>query len=347
MALTHLVGSVNLDDAEEVFRTVSEVLGDQILRMSDGETNAKNWIGVQMPRLGSNPALHPAPPIPNTYRPIPAWQLRDGVKASDVELDLGYAAAAVASYATLTRLKQGGIVPAGVRFQVSLPSPIAITAALIAARDQRALAPVVERALIEEAKRIAVTVPAEELAIQWDVAVEFAVLEGAMDFALSRSEMFDLLVRLGDAVPAEIEVGYHLCYGDAEREPGAGGEHFMQPRDTALMVAVANAIGRVRRTIEFLHLPVPIDRDDDAYYEPLRQLELHPETTLFLGLVHYQDGVAGTQRRIETAAKFVRGFGVATECGMGRRPSDRIRELLEIHRDVVVPGSRAQAASAT
>lgn len=56
-------------------------------------------------------------------------------------------------------------------------------------------------------------------------------------------------------------------------------------------------------------------------------------TRLFLGLVHHTDGVQGTLQRLETAQKYVSGFGIATECGFGRRPPETIPELMRIHRE--------------
>jgi hypothetical protein len=40
-------------------------------------------------------------------------------------------------------------------------------------------------------------------------------------------------------------------------------------------------------------MPVPRDRSDDAYFASLDQLKLAPESRLYLGLVHYTDGVEG------------------------------------------------------
>jgi hypothetical protein len=37
-------------------------------------------------------------------------------------------------------------------------------------------------------------------------------------------------------------------------------------------------------------MPVPKGRTDDAYFAPLDNLRLHPETKLYLGLVHRCDG---------------------------------------------------------
>ena len=49
------------------------------------------------------------------------------------------------------------------------------------------------------------------------------------------------------------------------------------------------------------------------------------------------DGVAGTQSRIAAARSIVTDFGVATECGLGRRPAETISPLLEIHANVSDP----------
>jgi hypothetical protein len=78
-------------------------------------------------------------------------------------------------------------------------------------------------------------------------------------------------------------------------------------------------------------MPVPRDRADDAYFEPLRRLALRPETELSLGLVHYTDGVEGTEKRLATAKKYAGNFSIATECGFGRRNPRTIPELLHIH----------------
>ena len=81
-------------------------------------------------------------------------------------------------------------------------------------------------------------------------------------------------------------------------------------------------------------MPVPRDRSDDTYFEPLKRLELRPETELCLGLVHYTDGVDGTRKRLATAKKFVSDFSIATECGFGRRDPRTIPDLLRIHAEV-------------
>ena len=59
----HLVGSVPLGSAEEVFRRVAEVLGDRLRRIPDGETGPRSdWIGWQYPVFSSQPQFQPGPP---------------------------------------------------------------------------------------------------------------------------------------------------------------------------------------------------------------------------------------------------------------------------------------------
>lgn len=78
-------------------------------------------------------------------------------------------------------------------------------------------------------------------------------------------------------------------------------------------------------------MPVPRSRDDAAYFQPLAALELPEQTDLYLGLIHASDGEAGARRRMATASRMIKRYGVATECGLGRRSAETIAPLLELH----------------
>ena len=100
-------------------------------------------------------------------------------------------------------------------------------------------------------------IPPDELAIQWDTAVEFAILEGLLPSFLSNPEadIIERLVRLGSRVPDRVETGYHLCYGDVEHQ------HFVEPTDTTKLVNIANGVcAGVTRTVNWMHMPVPRGR---------------------------------------------------------------------------------------
>jgi hypothetical protein len=243
--------------------------------------------------------------------------------------DLGYATAARHSYKSFADLKKSGRIASGTRFQVSLPTPMAIAVAYFDPASQKLAEPALEARMLEEVREILGFIPHDQLAIQWDVAVEVQVLEGLAfaHFENLPQGVTDRLVRLGEAVPTDVELGYHLCYGDY------GHRHFKEPEDTALLVEMANALFEaIQRRVTWLHLPVPRNRDDDNYYAPLRHLNLPRGTELYLGLVHFSDGIEGARRRMTVASRYCKNFGISTECGLGRRPPETIQTLLEIHR---------------
>lgn len=330
----HLVGSVNLPDAESVLRAVGARLGDRMRRFPDGEVGERYyWIQFQTRRFDRMAGLSRLPIDPILLRgEFDGRPFRlDGAAETLDFPDLGYAAAALDSYAVFARLREEGVFPTAARFQVSLPTPAAVTGAFIVPEDRAAFEPAYERALFGELERILAGIPHTDLAIQWDTAVEFGLLEGRIQpwFDDVLAGVVERAARQADAVPAEVEVGYHLCYGDVEEQ------HFVQPADAGHLAAVtAGILASARRPITFVHLPVPIERDDAAYFAPLAALDLPEETELYLGLLHHEDGAAGARRRINAALTAQPRFGVATECGFGRGPSERTTALLDLHAEI-------------
>jgi hypothetical protein len=122
---------------------------------------------------------------------------------------LADAQAAIASYRVFATLKRDGIVPGHCRFQVSLPTPIAPISAFVARDDQSAVEPIYEARMLEEVALIVKAIPADQLAIQWDTNVEFAMLEGVMPawFDDVRAGIIERLLRLSRHVPAVVELG--------------------------------------------------------------------------------------------------------------------------------------------
>jgi methionine synthase II (cobalamin-independent) len=196
--------------------------------------------------------------------------------------------------------------------------------------------PIYNEAVKREIDKIAASLPHDEIAIQFDVAsAVFARLERnqASSYGGTKEETQEtfsrILIDLGNRVPADIDLLFHLCYGDSNHK------HVVEPTDMADMVEFANRVSRqIARSVQLIHMPVPRNRADDAYFEPLRKLKLRPETELCLGLVHYTDGVEGTKQRLAAARKYVPTFSVGTECGFGRRDPKTIPELLRIHAQV-------------
>jgi hypothetical protein len=333
----HFVGSIPLPDAETVFRTLSEATGKHLIRLPDGETGIrKTWIRFLQDVLAHNPAIEVAADVPpfrfvqwdgKVLREIPRLRVKPGMTPKAQDFKTGYADMAIESFALFDRMQKAGTIPAGVKFQVCLPTPIAPTYNNMVPADRQKLLPALTQHFADEIDKIAKALPNDRIAIQWDVCQEVLAWEnyydpGPVDF---RTECLDVLQKVGDMVPGGIDLGYHLCYGSP------ADEHMVQPKDAALMVDMVNAIAeRVQRPIQFFHLPVPKPRTDDAYFAPLKDLKLEQGTELYLGLVHHNDA-QGDETRLAAARRYARVDGVATECGMARGDPARLPALLAAH----------------
>jgi ubiquinone/menaquinone biosynthesis C-methylase UbiE len=331
----HLVGSVPLASAETVFQTVATAIGDRLRRIPDGETGPRSdWIVWQLPVFTSQTRLDIVPPGSDSWRPLPRVRLEDGARSEHVRFEaLGYADAALASYRTFARLKRDGRVPGACRFQVCLPTPLAPISAFVVPEHQALLEPPYEARLLEELRVILAEVPHDQLAVQWDTNFEFGMLQGVFPvwFDDVKGGILERLLRLSRQVPVDVELGYHFCYGEIQHR-------HVEPTDAGKLVEVANALtASLSRPLNWIHLPVPRARTDDAYYAPLADLRLRPETELYLGLLHRTDGLDGCAQRMRAARRVVSDFGVATACGWGRRAPSTIPELLELHRALSAP----------
>lgn len=343
-----LVGSVPGETAAEVLRTCGEGIGTFVTSLPDGETGYRRmWIHFLAATI-----YHGHPALETIQRPKPVggkerwhveeygeegWLFKVKETVNAVQFDhLGYADEAKKSYQDFCALRAEGVIPAGVRFQVALPlTESANRLWLTNAHDYELMQAAYEEAMGREIAQIVTVIPADELVIQWDICVEVLAIALQDRFGAPWQPPGDpferylqALTGLASHVPDQTLMGCHLCYGDL------GHKHLVEPPDLSLVVRMANAAHQaVTRPIDYYHMPVPRNRDDAAYFAPLKDLEIG-DAKLYLGLIHHTDGVEGSLRRVRTARQYLSSFGVATECGFGRRPKETIPELLRIHREV-------------
>ena len=116
-------------------------------------------------------------------------------------------------------------IPAGVRFQVCLPTPMASGYMYVSPKALARYLPAYKRALLA-------AIPHADLSIQWDVCQEVLIFE-----------------------------------------------NYFPWRTPAYKTEIADELARLGRRLDFLHLPVPKDRSDTAYFAPLAGLK--PSTVYY------------------------------------------------------------------
>src|SRR5246127_1566407 len=118
-----LVGSLPVDSTETAFRTGAELFGDMVFALPDGETGPRAaWVGYERERLARpNPDVvvveETASPtgIPRHAYETPIFAVREGV--DELHWDTWPRIDdAISSYAVFTRLRDEGVIPAGLRF---------------------------------------------------------------------------------------------------------------------------------------------------------------------------------------------------------------------------------------
>jgi len=332
----HFVGSIALDSVEEIFAALGASLGRRLRRVPDGEPGGRRlWISWQYPLLRSQHFLKPDTTRANPTTGFFPLGLAENVAPGEVHFgELGYAREARTSYRDLLAARQNGQLPVETKFQVSLPTPFAVIFPMCVPKDEPVIETAYERAMRREVERICTAIPHADLCIQWDVCIEMLLWDGRSTlirnpFVNLQESIVQRLQALSRSVPKDVELGFHLCYGDWEAK------HFIEPEDAGKLVEISNALAKhVDRPITYIHMPVPADKFDDSYYKPLSSLQLSSKTELYLGLVH-ADGAENTRKRIAESAKYIRDFGIATECGIARaRSPELVKKLIDIHAEV-------------
>jgi hypothetical protein len=337
-----LVGSLPVDSTDAAFRAGAELFGNLVFALPDGETGLRSaWVSYERERLVKphpdveTVAVTDSPTgIPRHAYETPVFKIRDGV--SELRFDSWPRIdETIESYGAFRALRQEGVIPAGLRFQVGLPFPTSAMNAFKA--DWAADFPIAGRAyedlVARELERLMSVVPPAELAIQWDVCYEVLDLEGVLAWTSDGAwERFARpLERLAPLIPEETLVGYHLCYGTFPEWP------MYEARDLSLLVRMANhAVANSGRAVDWLHMAGPryLRSEDDRYFSPLDDLQAG-DTRVFLGIVLPLDGVKGLHRRHRTASAHLDDFGVAMYCGFGRQPGEDGQQTMREHREAV------------
>jgi hypothetical protein len=336
-----LVGSVPLDTVEEVMRVFGGALARHLPAVPDGEVGERrSWVNRLSYQIFSGhqdlETIRRPKPNDGVEQLLPrsrdeAWQFRvrpgvERVRFGNPGSRLGYARDAVSSYFVFRTLREKGIFPAGLRFQISMPMVNSVVRPLYFPEptDLPRIRPGYEEAIAAELAAILAKVPNEDLAIQWDCSWEVSAVHGTAKHIPGESELATHVLpigRLSENIPDAVQLGFHFCFGTF------GGWPAFSPPDLGHTVRLVNAVvAGARRRVDWVHIPT-LDTVDEAFYAPLAGLDVK-HTRVYLGAIH---NMATLQRRVEIARKFVPEFGLAAYCGFGRTPPRELPQILRDH----------------
>jgi len=325
----HLVGSIPLGSSEAVFDLIGRYLKSSCKRVPDGETgDRRNWIGWQYNIFAKQEPLVQCRNKERDYQLGPPFTFARGRSSEGINFNnLGFAHNAIKSYELFEKKKKAGTLSMETKFLVALPTAFAPVYSFISYEAQDAIYPLYEKAILNEIDQIFEHVRLDNIAIQWDVATEMSIFEKV--FPVTFKDEWEILIgrltKIGNAVPLEAELGYHFCYGSMSNK------HWKEPDDLSLCMLVFNELSRrLGREINFIHMPVPINRVDKDYYKPLQKWNSKPGQDIFLGSIHLDDGLEGNLARLKTASRYLENYGISTECGLGRREPAMIPEWMKL-----------------
>jgi hypothetical protein len=344
-AKAHLVGSFPSATAEAAMRTTSRGLKDLLISIPDGETGWRYYftvglfqkIAAQYPELGGvwrgyDEQLSPLP-VPEVSEKEKK-SLLDTI-ASHPDLDFGYAEEALQSYQTFLQLRQDGAIGKNVRFQICLPG-VGSFGMFIVPHYQRFMENLAFRSLQNDVIKIAKKLPAADLAIQFDIAADFIMMEAQKDASCLETLRADFHPRSEDLkafysahyveliglVDLASTVGLHICPGNI------GNKAVIEPKDMSLSVELANTImDRIDRPLQWVHFGILPSWKDESHYAPLKGLQ--PGPAVYLGLV-YPDDKEGAEQRMYCAHQHLQEFGIAPQCGLGRASAEDAGSVLKI-----------------
>ncbi len=331
-----LVGSVPLDTAEEVFRAFGPALGGHLPFIPDGEIGERRyWIdGFAYRALCGHRELETIHYPQARADGVEEWRpqgihdefkfrLRPGVQRlrfGDPGWRLGYTRDAVNSYFVFKTLRNEGVIPEHMRFQVCLPLVWSAIAGFFPDADEHPkVIPGATEAFRDEVAEMVRQIPPDDLAIQWDLAIENRFIEpllamgdisGARDMA---KKMAEPMAEIGAVIPPEVKLGHHSCFGTLNGWPSR------QPPSLLGTVLVLNeVIAAGGRPVDFLHFPT-IATSGEEFFRPLEDLNVE-DARVYVGAIHHMHDAGGLKAQLLAVKKFVPQFGLGAPCGFGRVP---------------------------
>ncbi|MEC3952653.1 hypothetical protein VMT65_06390 [Nocardia sp. CDC153] len=322
----HFVGSFPAESTDDAMRAMLDGAGSRLRTLPTGEVRRYEWYiqpilddlvaqgALEVKREGSWMTSH--------ERTI--HRAARGVELTGDMMELGYLGEAREALPILRTLRAERDLPE-LALQIGMPTAFTLAFIAMGVRGVRRHRKAFQDASIRDVAAIR-ELAGDDVVVQFEATAEMVLMArtqplhrwGDTALGLGRG-----IAEMAAATPPGTRIGVHLCLGSMKNKART------TLRDTRPLVALANSIARQwpsGRTLEFIHGPLaagdipPSTRAD--FYAPLAGLELPAGARFYAGLVHESPTEAAqieTLHLIETVLGHPLD-GVASACGLGRRP---------------------------
>ncbi|WP_330178767.1 hypothetical protein OHB26_19800 [Nocardia sp. NBC_01503] len=321
----HFVGSFPAASTDDAMRAMLAA-GPRLRTLPTGEVRRYEWYiqpiiddlvaqGVlEVSKLGSW----------RSSKDRPIHRVPRGVELAGGMLNFGYLEEAREALPIFTRLRAVADLP-GLSLQVGMPTDFTMTFIATGVTGLRRHRKAFQEATIREITAIR-ELAGDDVVVQLEATGEMVLMAKTQPVHRRIDAAVGLargIAETAAATPAGTRIGVHLCLGSMRNKART------TLRDTRPLVDLANSIARQwpsGRTLEYIHGPLaagdipPVPNYE--FYEPLSGLELGRGTRFYAGLVHETPTEAAQVETIRMVEKALGRplDGVASACGLGRRP---------------------------
>lgn len=320
----HFVGSFPAESTDDAMSAMLAGAGPHLRTLPTGEVRRFEWyVQPIIDDLVAQGALEVKRPGSwRSSRERTIHRAPRGTELTGDMMNLGYGDEAAEALPIFTGQRAAHRLPE-LALQIGMPTDFTLAFIAMGVAGLRSHRKAFRDATIREIHAVR-ALAGDDVVLQFEATAEMVLL--AKTWPLYRRVEAALglgrgIAELAAATPEGSRIGVHLCLGSMRNKARA------TLRDTRPLVHLANSIARQwpsGRTLEYIHGPLAAGdippSPHPEFYAPLA--DLAADTRFYAGMVHETPTEA---QQIETLALVERALGrpvggVASACGLGRRP---------------------------
>ncbi|WP_433710735.1 hypothetical protein ACQP2U_31190 [Nocardia sp. CA-084685] len=322
----HFVGSFPGTSTEDAMRAMLDAAGTRLRTLPTGETRRYEfYIQPIIEDLVAQGALEVKKSGTwRSSRERTIHRVPSGRELTGDMMDLGYLAEAEEALPIFRELRAARELPE-LTLQIGMPTDLTLAFIAMGISGVRSHRKAFRDATVRHIAAIHELV-GTDVVVQLEATAEMVIMAKTQPLhqrVEATLRLAEGIATLAESAPAGTRFGVHLCVGSMRNKSR------VRMRDLRPFVELANSVVRQwpsDRPLTYLHGPLAAGdippSADPAFYAPLADLSLRAGTNFYAGFVHDTPTVAeqGETLRLIEKALGRPVDGVASACGLGRRP---------------------------